>query len=181
MVIRILFIIAGVVAVMIGSQAPWGEVNAGDITIPLTFFLDIGAIGSVISVIGVALGGLSLSDRLSERSVGLLFVLFGLGIAIGSGTLMTLIDQNHLEVDPGLQIQVNSVDLGPGGFVTAAGGLVIVIAGLLFIAAPLPPDPPSPAAGATGEVKAGWYPLGRRSDVIAYWNGTRWTHRRHLQ
>jgi hypothetical protein len=178
MVVRILFIIAGIIAVMFGSQLPWGEVDAGDITIPLTFFLDIGAVGSIVSVIGVALGGLSLSDRLSERSVGALFIVFGFGIAVGAGVLMTLIDQNHLEVDPDFPLQVNSVALGPGGFVTAAGGLVIVIAGLMFIAAPLPPGPPSPASGELGEVKPGWYPLGRRPDVIAYWNGTRWTHRR---
>ena len=84
MVVRILLLVVGVIAVMVGAQVPWGEVDRGQTSVPLTFFLDIGAIGSLLSVIGIALGGLSLSERISERSVGGLLVIFGLGIATGS-------------------------------------------------------------------------------------------------
>jgi hypothetical protein len=52
-------LVVGVIAVMVGAQLSWGEVDLGQTSVPLTFFLDIGAIGSLLSVIGIALGGLS--------------------------------------------------------------------------------------------------------------------------
>ena len=178
-IIRILLIVGGVVAVMIGAQLPWGEVEVGGISSPLTFFLDIAAIGTILSVIGIALGGLSLSDRLSERAVGALLIIFGLGIAVGSGLLMALIDGEQLELAPGFEdIPVGSVVIGPGGFVAASGGLVLALAGLLFMVTPPAPGPPIPAGGGPGEVPAGWYPISGRPHVVAYWNGTRWTHER---
>ena len=179
-IIRILLIVGGVVAVMIGAQLPWGEVETELGSEPLNFFLDIGAIGTILSVIGIALGGLSLSDRLSERAVGALLLIFGLGIATGAGFLMTLIDRDHLELDPAFEefVPVEAVVLGPGGFVAASGGLVLALAGLLFMVTPPAPGPPIPAGGGPGEVPAGWYPISGRPHVVAYWNGTRWTHER---
>ena len=70
--------------------------------------------------------------------------------------------------------------LGPGGFVAAGGGLVLAIGGVTFLAAPLPPGPPLPLGGGTGQVVAGWYHAGGQPGRVAYWNGTRWTHRRRL-
>jgi hypothetical protein len=181
-VVRILVLVVGIVAVMIGAELPWGEVDLGEITIPLTFFLDIARIGAIVGVIGGAIGLLGLTDRVSSRSAGVALAIFGAAVAAGSAALMSVIDQNHLELDPVLaqRLTVSSVDLGPGGFVVGAGGLIIAVAGLLFMMAPSPPDPPLPASGGPGPVAAGWYALGPRSGQMAYWNGTRWGSQRRI-
>ena len=50
-----LMLIAGVVAVLVGSQLAWGQVSTDVGTVPLGFFLDLESIGAVIAVVGGAL------------------------------------------------------------------------------------------------------------------------------
>jgi len=179
-VFRALLMMVGVVAILIGSQLPWGEFDFGGVRVPLIFFLDLASIGTIIAALAAALGLLGISESLSQRSAGVLLVVLGMAIAGGAMAALALIDQGELDVDPGLagQIPVSEIELGPGGFVVLAGGITLMLAGLTFIATPLPAGPPLPPGGGTGEVKPGWYSDPRRRGRVGYWTGSKWTHHR---
>ena len=177
MIVRALFVMTGVIAVLVGVQLPWGEVTFRGTQVPVTFFLDIGVVGTIIAVLGAVFALLGLTEAVSQRSAGVLVAFFGLAITAGAAAGIALIEQGDLDVAPG-QVPVSNLVLAPGGFVVLGGGIILVLAGLLFIAMPIPPGPPMPPGGGEGETPPGWYPDIRRSGRLAYWTGSRWTHDR---
>jgi hypothetical protein len=50
----------GVIAVLVGSQLPWGEFDTNFGPQPVVFFLDLSQIGTIVAVLAAALGMLGL-------------------------------------------------------------------------------------------------------------------------
>ncbi len=178
MLVAGLFVVVGVLATLIGSQMPWGEVVTDQVNIPLEFFLDMASIGTIISVLGGALGLMGLTSSVSRRAAGALTAFVGLVVASGAAVLVILIDGADLDLDANYSefFTPRDVSVGPAGFVVAAGGLALVLGGFLVATARTDDQPPLPVGGGTGATPPGWYDSGRGE--LRYWTGSRWTQTR---
>ena len=122
LLVRGLFVVVGVVAVLVGSQLPWGEVDAGDVTIPLEFFLDMSSIGVIIAVLGGVLGVLGLQTGSSFQAIGGLTAFVGFLLTAGAVVIVVLIDRAELELDPAFfDVARSDVIVGPGRLDRGAG------------------------------------------------------------
>jgi hypothetical protein len=172
--IRSLLFVFGLTTALVGTQLPWGQFTAGGMTVPLEFIFNLEQMAAIVAVVVGVIGFLGINGSVSPQATGILLTALGAVIAGGSIVLIMLIDGGDVDVDPTFPFQVSKVSAGPAGFVVAVGGLLIMVAGVVFASSRMPYRPPRAEGGGVGPVPPGWYSIGGDSSQMGFWDGKGW-------
>ena len=126
-------VFGGIIVIVVGIFLPWlsETITSGIITGSSTatgYDLNEGLISGGITIISAILSSLGSKEVIPQRSAGFLIIVASIAIIVISGSL--ILDPGGGVTRTGLMDIETSVSLRPGVFITAIGGIILLLGGL---------------------------------------------------